>query len=286
MIKLSGGLLDQLRRTISGVEGLEFAALFGSLVAKGQSYHDVDIVVKASGEDKYSLFCKLIDSLSRTLGVGEEQIDLVDLDRANLAIKGEIVKSGIVLVDRSDYKRRLIGELDAKYIEYDEIQNLSIREWLNARNPGKINLKIIKRRIDFIKNELQFLRGNVLNYDLESVKGSPILQRLMERSFHLIVETMLDVCRHIISIMGWGPALSYSDIVEICFKHGAIDDGLRAKILNGVRLRNIIIHRYLEVDYEKLYEKSRELETVVGEFELQILRLIRKASAKDKSCWL
>jgi uncharacterized protein YutE (UPF0331/DUF86 family) len=41
-------------------------------------------------------------------------------------------------------------------------------------------------------------------------------------------------------------------------------------------LRNIIIHRYLAVDHEKLYEESLKLVKHAGEFELHLREFIRK----------
>jgi uncharacterized protein YutE (UPF0331/DUF86 family) len=105
----------------------------------------------------------------------------------------------------------------------------------------------------------------------------------MERGFHLIIEAVLDSLRHIVSAMGWGPALSYSDLAEICSLKGVIDEGLKDEILNGVRLRNIIIHRYLEVDYRKLYEESGELEKIVKDLEIQVQRFIKSTHPGDQA---
>jgi len=276
MVNSSGELLDKTRMAVSKIEGLEFAALFGSLVTRGETGHDIDVAVKVSGEGKYSSLCRIVESLSKALGVEEERIDLVDIDRASLELKKEVLVDGIVLLDNMNYRRRLLAELNAKYIEYDELQSINIREWVDSKDPSSIDLRVVKGRIDFAKGEVQFLKENVLGHSPEDVMSSPILRRLMERGYHLIIEAMLDVCRHIASVMGWGPALSYPDLVEICFQHNVIAGKLGEDILKGARLRNIIIHRYLEVDYRKLYEESGELGEVVGEFERQVLDFVRR----------
>jgi predicted nucleotidyltransferase len=60
-----------------------FAALFGSLATRGLSGHDIDIAVKVEGRDKYTSLARLFQELSDVLGVREEAIDIVDLDRAD-----------------------------------------------------------------------------------------------------------------------------------------------------------------------------------------------------------
>lgn len=281
MIELSGGFLDLAKKAVNDIEGLKFATLFGSLVVEGHSYHDIDVAIGVSGGDKYLVLCEVLESLSKALKVREEEIDIVDLDRADLAIKGEVVRSGLVLLDRTGYRMRLVEELNTRYTEYDEIESLNIREWTSSEDPSKINLRIAERRIDFARRETQFLKENVLNQGVDGVEGSPILKRLMERGLHLITEALLDVLRHIVSTMGWGPALSYSDLAEISFTNRVIDEGLKVEILNSVRLRNIKIHRYLEVDYRRLYKESGKLERIVRDFEKQVLRFIDSLGASN-----
>jgi uncharacterized protein YutE (UPF0331/DUF86 family)/predicted nucleotidyltransferase len=272
---LSDDMLSRVRNVLNGVKSVAFACLFGSLVTGGKSHHDIDIAVKVLGKDKYKVLCSLVKELSKSLGVKEEMIDLVDLDRADLELKKEIIVHGIILLDHIDYEKTLVNEINAKYIEYDEIQKANIGEWVKSDDPSNVNVSIVKRRIDFAKNELQFIRKYVLSKSVDEVENSQVLKRLLERSFHLILESILDVCRHIVSVMGWGPVLSYSDVIEECFKHGIISEDLKEKILAYIRLRNIIIHRYLEVDYKELYMETKELKKILTLFEKQVLNFIK-----------
>ena len=276
MIKLDRKLINKMKYTLNNIEGLEFVALIGSLAERGETYHDLDIAIKTDKRNKYPILCKVIQDLSRELSIKEEQIDVIDLDRADLELKKEVITKGQILLDRIGYKEKLIEELNAKYAEYNEFQKICINEWINSADPSTIDVNIIKRRMDFIKSETAFLKENILDKSIEEVKKSPILKRLIERSFHLILEAILDICRHIVSSMGWGPALSYSEFVELCHEHNVIDKKLKEEIIREIRLRNIIIHRYLEIDYRKLYEESEKLEGIVKEFERQILSFIRK----------
>ena len=276
MIKLDRKLINKMKYTLNNIEGLEFVALIGSLAERGETYHDLDIAIKTDKRNKYPILCKVIQDLSRELSIKEEQIDVIDLDRADLELKKEVITKGQILLDRIGYKEKLIEELNAKYAEYNEFQKICINEWINSADPSTIDVNIIKRRMDFIKSETAFLKENILDKSIEEVEKSPILKRLIERSFHLILEAILDICRHIVSSMGWGPALSYSEFVELCHEHNVIDKKLKEEIIREIRLRNIIIHRYLEIDYRKLYEESEKLEGIVKEFERQILSFIRK----------
>jgi uncharacterized protein YutE (UPF0331/DUF86 family)/predicted nucleotidyltransferase len=276
MFRLSNELIEDLRSVLDGIKDVEFAALFGSVASRRASYHDIDLAVKVRRNGKYRTLCRVVEGASRILNIPEEYVDVVDLDRADLDLRKEVAVNGIVLVDRANYMRGLIDEVNAKYIEYSEIKERSLKEWLSLADPSSIDLSIVKRRIDFAKEEIQFLEENVLSHNMVEVSRSPILMRLLERSFQLITEAILDACRHIVSVKGWGPALSYSDLVRLCSEHKVISGKLKEELLNVTRLRNIIVHRYLKIDYEGLYEESRKLKGIVRDFEKQILELIRR----------
>jgi uncharacterized protein YutE (UPF0331/DUF86 family) len=90
------------------------------------------------------------------------------------------------------------------------------------------------------------------------------------------IEAILDVCRHIVSTKGWGPVAAYIDFVKLMAERNVITRRLAEKLEKFVRWRNIIVHRYLEIDYEELYEDSSKLESIVSEFEKQIANYLKK----------
>lgn len=275
-VKLNEQLVEKTRQVVSGVEEVEFASIFGSLVGRGETYHDVDVALKVKSEGKYEAACAVIAKLAEALSIPEEHIDIVDLDRAELELKKEVLVQGIVLVDKINYRKKLVDEINLKYPEYGEIKERTIREWLRSQDPSSIDLHTVKRRLDFVRSELGFLNEHVLDHDLDEIGESPVLKRLLERSFQLIVEAILDICRHIVSVMGWGPALGYSDLVEQCSRHGVIDEELKGKLLDTVRTRNVIFHRYSEVDYGALYREAKELDSTAGSFERRVIDFTRE----------
>jgi len=87
MIKLDRKLINKMKYILNNIKGLEFVALIGSLAERGETYHDLDIAIKTGKRNKYPILCKVIQDLSRELSIKEEQIDIIDLDRADLELK-------------------------------------------------------------------------------------------------------------------------------------------------------------------------------------------------------
>ena len=116
----------------------------------------------------------------------------------------------------------------------------------------------------------------ILSKPLEEIASSTILRLAFERLVHIIVESILAVARHVISVRGWGPAETYRDYVEILHKQGIISSDLAEELFKFIAWRDILLHKYVEIDHSKLYEDSKKLADILREFEKQIIKLKEK----------
>ncbi|MEM0481364.1 MAG: HepT-like ribonuclease domain-containing protein [Nitrososphaerota archaeon] len=276
LIRVSNEFVEKIREVVKGFGDVVFAAVFGSALREGRAPHDIDLAVTVSG-DKYDVLCSLVEEISTRLKVPADLIDIVDLDRADIRIKKEVVTKGIVLVDRGNLLEKLVKEVSERYPYYAEIVRVNVEEWLSLPNPSEVNIEVVMSRMGFAKDEVGFLDEHVLSKGLVEVSRSPVLRRLLERGCQLIVEALTDVCRHIASAKGWGPALSYADYMRLCTEHGVISPELGNELAKAITLRNIIVHRYLEVDYAKLYEEAERLKQIVQKFEAQVRDYIKRS---------
>ncbi len=273
--------IERLREVLGKYPQVVFLAIIGSLAKRGYTVHDVDIAVKVCDKErKYDILAELVAEIATVLGVPEELIDVVDLDRADLEIKAAILRNSIVIVDKG-YLSKLVEEIEKIYPEHSEYRDLSIAEWLLSSDPTTVDVNIVKRRLDFVRSETSFLKEHVLNKSLEEVKSSPILSRVLERSYQLIVEALINVARHIVSAMGWGPCFTaseyiYSEYIYRLAQHSVIPKELADEIAKRIRLRNIIVHRYLEVDYDELYNDAHRLVEIAKSFEKHVVEFIKK----------
>lgn len=279
-IKLTQEIIDKVKSIAKEFKDIAFLAIIGSTITRGISFHDIDFAIKVTGKRKYDTLYKLTLKLSKTLGIPEEQIDIVDIDRADIELKAKIIHESIVIVDKG-YLNKLHSELSSKYQEHKEYLDISLREWLHNPNPSTIDIVIVKRRLDFIKEEIEFLEQHVLSKEESEVESSPILKRLLERSFQLITEAIIDTCRHIASAKGWLREYTAREAIKQCAEHKAISDKLAKTISNMITIRNIIIHRYLDIDYKELYKKAKNLKNITKEFEKSIVKYLRIEALKE-----
>lgn len=124
---------------------IRFVVLFGSRVdGNAEKESDFDIAVslknnKSIFEDlgKYS---ELLENFSKIFSAGDNKIDLTDLNNANILLRYEITRKGVLLFGNAQ--------------GYEDFKAFSFRDYVDAKPLFELEDKIIKRRQVFIKESL------------------------------------------------------------------------------------------------------------------------------------
>lgn len=74
--------------------------------------------------------------------------------------------------------------------------------------------------------------------------------------YHMIVsiESAIDICNHIISQNGYRTPDNYADTFQVLAEQGAFDSEFTVNLKDMSKFRNRLVHIYLEVDDEQVYE--------------------------------
>ena len=85
--------------------------------------------------------------------------------------------------------------------------------------------------------------------ELDQYNKDKVIQRYLERTLHLAVESILDIGNHIISAERLGSPNTNSDIIKILAEHNIIKNN-KDKYIKMARFRNIIVYDYTNIDSE------------------------------------
>mgnify|MGYP006291178047 FL=1 len=85
--------------------------------------------------------------------------------------------------------------------------------------------------------------------ELDQYNKDKVIQRYLERTLHLAVESILDIGNHIISDERLGSPNTNSDIIKILAEHNIIKNN-KDKYIKMARFRNIIVYDYTNIDSE------------------------------------
>lgn len=91
-------------------------------------------------------------------------------------------------------------------------------------------------------------------YKEEEVLSDWKIYDLVDRKLHLALETFLTLGEMVISEFGFKKPSTYSDIPGVLFENKVIGRELKDKLVDLSRFRNVLVHDYLYLDHQKVYE--------------------------------
>jgi uncharacterized protein YutE (UPF0331/DUF86 family)/predicted nucleotidyltransferase len=250
-------VLPRLKELFEKFENIETAILFGSIARNKFSVHDIDIALKLNKEDLLETGY-IITQIAKTLQTNEDYIDIVLLNQANPIILSKILKEGIIIKAKPNIIEQLLQKADQA-----PDAMIEIKHW--ATFDPKLDKMVIISRTEEIRKHTEFIKSEILSKKIEDLNYKDILA--LERAMHKIIEAMLDICRHLISVYSLGLAESYDEYPQKLAEANKIPRDLAECITRFAGLRNILVNRYLEINNEILYQTAKETtERLVSEF--------------------
>ena len=261
-------LVVRIRRVVGADSEVLLAYLFGSQSkGKATEHSDVDIAILHCSDSSMKVG-ELQEKVAEELGLNEDNVDVVDISRAPIPLKINIVR-GPKLVDRGNYERRLIEELT---------------KFPAARVMKDSSMIIDSSIIDFLYSRLRkateesaYLREEILMKGAEAVVTDGTLRRAMARSVHELIEMMFDTCRHLVSVKALGVAETYVDFPRLLSRHNLMPLSLAEALEETARLRDLLVHECVELDHHRLFGRAHEIvEYMTPKFEEWVLGLLRQ----------
>lgn len=132
-----------------------------------------------------------------------------------------------------------------------------------------LKLRDMKRYVDFLKSYSEVSR--------EELERDYLLRSAIERNFHLALESVLDVGEIIISMEEFRRPEDYREVIEILGEEGVLPREFAEKFAPAAGFRNILVHKYAEVDLDELHKRLRNLKDF-DTFALSVAKFLKKKS--------
>lgn len=274
---------------VLGDRGIRFVILFGSALNKEEP-RDVDIAVYLD-RNGFEIYNTLRERLAEALGVKSDDLDLVVLNRANPRFKLEAGLKGLplftaglevltdfiaeALFEYEDYKRfkreytQLLGQRVEKGLSMAErkLDRERVEGYLSKLDESVARLVELRKRFSSFE---EFMR------DVDT-------RELCVHHLRIALECVLDICRHFLATVGVSLAeVDTTNLIELAGEKGLIEPGFARRIRGMAGMRNAIVHVYLRLDYEAIYEViSRRLEDF-DEFARQVKRYLDREASSEK----
>ena len=109
--------------------------------------------------------------------------------------------------------------------------------------------------------ELQEYSGQIKEYrnlTVEQYLGDWRIQRIIERTLQMMLETCTDIAGHIISDRGYRIPTSYADTFKVLYEKNILNKGLFEIMEKMARFRNIVVHHYDRIDADIVIDILRK----------------------------
>ena len=143
-----------------------------------------------------------------------------------------------------------------------------------------IDEEIIASRIAKIREYAKLLSG-LLKTPKEEFVREPAYYLQAERLLEVMIQAMIDIGNHLIAGLLLKKPEDYRQIFDILAQNRILPQELLPKARELVGLRNLLVHDYLDVDHERLYEEAK---AGLGDFEAfceAVVRFLRQQRDRD-----
>jgi len=135
--------------------------------------------------------------------------------------------------------------------------------------------EIIEAKLDIIDRNLRFLE------EIKTLSPDQFVEnyRDVQAAKYSLLETMeacIDIANYIISVEGFRRADEYSEMFKVLKEERVIGKDLATKLEDMARFRNLLVHRYGEVDNRRVLEIIKHNMKDIEEFEKAIAKFIRE----------
>jgi len=269
--------------------GVSLAVLFGSrATGKAGEGSDIDLAVWLDGTDQAAgtrlearrrllLLRQLINYLKT------DRVDMVVLNRASPLMKFQVARHGKPLFQKkptlfADFCSRALREHGDARVFYQAteayLQN-SIK-----RKKHLVDILIARRKLQKMASYLSALaeRGSA---GLEDYRADFGLRLAVERLIQVIVDAAVDLNVHAVVDAGNPPPVdAYNSFLEAAAA-GLLPKSLAEKLAPATGERNIIVHRYEEIDDTIVYESIGEIVTLFNQYVEEVDKYLRQAGGGE-----
>jgi uncharacterized protein YutE (UPF0331/DUF86 family) len=138
-----------------------------------------------------------------------------------------------------------------------------------------VDILLIQRKLTELEGYLKQIK-EYQDISISDYRRQWKVQRIVERTLHLMIEACIDIANHVVSDKGLRPPVSYADTFLVLEEAGIINKALSSRLQKMARFRNIIVHRYEEIEPEIIISILRKNLKDFDLFKKSILQFLNR----------
>src|SRR6266849_7093746 len=129
-----------------------------------------------------------------------------------------------------------------------------------AGNALPVDPVVVRRRLRAIERSLRILRS-LRARGRDAFLSDEIVQDRAERHAQLLAQACADIALHILAGTGTAAPETYAEALSALAADAVIPGLLGTRLAPAIRLRNILVHGYLDIDHGRLFDELDWIES-------------------------
>lgn len=116
------------------------------------------------------------------------------------------------------------------------------------------------KRLQNLESNIAELRKMRREYTVDQIKDSTTKEWALRYGLLESIQIVIDLSCHIVAHQNLGNAETYSDCIKLLREFNILGKELTQRLISMAGLRNILVHEYVEIDIEQLFEMLNRLD--------------------------
>ena len=143
--------------------------------------------------------------------------------------------------------------------------------------PRALDRDIVGRRLRLLRDALDDL-GPLSGITAERLTDEPLTRAAAERLIQVAVDLAIDINGHVaVATAGRGPTTGRESF-ELAARAGALDPSLADRLAPSAGLRNLLVHRYVDIKVDLVAEAVDEVLVGFDEYVAEMARFVSTAA--------
>ena len=123
-----------------------------------------------------------------------------------------------------------------------------------AKNKSQFDFEVIQKKLSEFDENVSQLEKIQKSLNLDVFLNNKQQQWSVEHGLQLCIQQVIDLGSHILVSLHLNNIEDYSDVGVKLGKHGILSKELSKRVIEMIKFRNLLIHEYVHVDPEKVFE--------------------------------
>jgi uncharacterized protein YutE (UPF0331/DUF86 family)/predicted nucleotidyltransferase len=269
---------------------VRLAYLFGSEAQRQTTpLSDVDVGIYLDEPDpirRGKHYLSLLHDLNRTVGNGV--VDLVFLNDASPLFSYQIIAGRMLYSADEELRvafetrvlREYLDELAWERTRHRLLRARILAGRMGERSREMINERLINDRLTYIDAMLARLKSR-RSLSPEEFRTDADRRDATLYQLQTCIEAMTDIANHLVAALGLRKPRDRGDLFMILSEEDILDETLARRLAAAIGLRNVLVHGYLELVLDTVYQTIQDDLGDIEDFCRQIIVYLGQGTGED-----